>query len=136
AEDYERGRFRALTRAYYKQFVRTERLRALAGPMTETMAALGTMLLLWYGSRMVLVEQSIEGAAFMGFLALSLKLYSPVKWLSKFPSSVQPGLAAAERLFEFLGRPVEMRSAPGAREFTGFRERIRFEDVGFAYVPG
>jgi len=136
AEDFERNRFRALTRAYYKQFVRTERLRALAGPLTETMAALGTVLLLWYGSRMVLVEQSLEGAAFMGFLVLSLRLYSPVKWLSKFPSSVQPGLAAAERLFEFLDTPIEMRDPPGAREFTGFRERIRFEGVGFAYVPG
>jgi subfamily B ATP-binding cassette protein MsbA len=136
AEDYERQRFRALTRAYYKHFVRTERLRALAGPMTETLAAFGTVLLLWYGSRMVLVEESVEGAAFMAFLALSLKLYAPVKWLSKFPSSVQPGLAAAERLFEFLDMPVEMQQKPGAREFTGFRDRIRFEDVSFAYVPG
>ena len=136
AEDFERDRFRALTRAYYKQFVRAERLRALAGPLTETMAALGTVVLLWYGSRMVLVEQALEGAAFMGFLVLSLRLYSPVKWLSKFPSSVQPGLAAAERLFEFLDTPIEMRDPPGAREFTGFRERIRFEGVGFAYVPG
>src|SRR5690606_35597583 len=136
AEDFERDRFRSLTRAYYKHFVRTERLRALAGPLTETMAALGTVLLLWYGSRMVLVEQSLEGAAFMTFLVISLRLYSPVKWLSKFPSSVQPGLAAAERLFEFLDTPVEMRDAPGAREFTGFRERIRFEGVSFAYVPG
>ncbi|MFO7261935.1 MAG: ABC transporter ATP-binding protein [bacterium] len=136
AEDFERDRFRALTRAYYKQFVRAERLRALAGPLTETMAALGTVVLLWYGSRMVLVEQALEGAAFMGFLVLSLRLYSPVKWLSRFPSTVQPGLAAAERLFEFLDTPIEMRDPPGAREFTGFRERIRFEGVGFAYVPG
>ncbi|HEX7090969.1 MAG TPA: ABC transporter ATP-binding protein [Longimicrobiales bacterium] len=136
AEDYERQRFRALTRAYYKHFVRTERLRALAGPMTETLAAFGTVLLLWYGSRMVLVEGSVEGAAFMAFLALSLKLYAPVKWLSKFPSSVQPGLAAAERLFEFLDMPVEMQQKPGAREFTGFQDRIRFEGVSFAYVPG
>jgi len=136
AEDFERDRFRALTRAYYKQFVRAERLRALAGPLTETMAALGTVVLLWYGSRMVLVEQALEGAAFMGFLVLSLRLYSPVKWLSRFPSTVQPGLAAAERLFEFLDTPIEMRDPPDAREFTGFRERIRFEGVGFAYVPG
>ncbi|HEY8468915.1 MAG TPA: ABC transporter ATP-binding protein [Longimicrobiales bacterium] len=136
AEDFERQRFRALTRAYYKQFIRTERLRALAGPMTETLAAFGTVLLLWYGSRMVLVEESLEGAAFMAFLALSLKLYAPVKWLSRFPSTVQPGLAAAERLFEFLDTPVEMQQRPGAREFTGFRDRIRFEGVSFAYVPG
>jgi subfamily B ATP-binding cassette protein MsbA len=136
AEDFERQRFRVLTRAYFKQFVRTERLRALAGPLTETLAALGTVLLLWYGSRMVLVEQSLEGAAFMAFLALSLKLYAPVKWLSRFPSTVQPGLAAAERLFEFLDTPAEIRQRPGAREFTGFRDRIRFENVSFAYVPG
>jgi ATP-binding cassette, subfamily B, bacterial MsbA len=136
AEDFERGRFRDLTRRYYRTFVRTETLRSLAGPLTEMMAATGTLLLLWYGSRLVLLDGAMDGAMFVAFLALSMKLYSPVKWLSRFPTLVQPGLAAAERVFEFLDAPVEQQTRHGARDFTGVRDRIVFEDVCFSYVPG
>ncbi len=135
AERYEGSRFRQLTGDYYRTYLRTEALRALAGPMTEMMAAVGTVLLLWYGSRLVLVEGAMDGATFITFLALSMKLYSPVKWTSKFPSIIQPGLAAAERIFEFLDAPAETRARQGARVFDGVHERIRFEDVHFHYEP-
>ena len=136
AEAFERRRFRELTRAYYRSFVKTEAIRALASPLTEMMGAVGTVLLLWYGAQMVLVERTLDGAVFIGFLALSMKLYSPAKWLSKFPSTVQPGLVAAERVFEFLDAPIEMQDAPGARPFPGFQDEIRLENVSFAYTPG
>ncbi|HEX6939046.1 MAG TPA: ABC transporter ATP-binding protein [Longimicrobiales bacterium] len=136
AEAYERERFRELTRFYYKSFVRTERLRTLIGPLTEMMGALGTVLLLWYGSRLVLVEHSVDAATFLAFLGLSMKLYQPAKWLSKFPSLVQPGLIGAERVFEFLDAPIEIDDREGAREFEGVRDAIRLEGVSFAYVPG
>lgn len=136
AESFERRRFHDLTQVYYKSFVRTERLRALVSPLTETMGAIGTILILWYGSRLVLVEQALDAATFMVFLGTSLKLYQPAKWLSKFPSMVQPGLVAAERVFEFLDAPIEIHDREGARPFHGVTESIRFENVGFAYVPG
>jgi subfamily B ATP-binding cassette protein MsbA len=136
AEGFESGRFRELTRAYYKAIVRTERLRALASPLTETMGALGTVLLLWYGGHMVLIEQSLGGTALIALLGLSMKLYSPAKWLAKFPAVVQPGLIAAERVFEFLDTPIEMKDAADSRTFAGFHDAIRFEDVSFHYVPG
>jgi subfamily B ATP-binding cassette protein MsbA len=136
AEEFERDRFRKLTHSYYKSFVRTERLRALVSPLTEMMGAFGTVLVLWYGSRLVLVEQTLDAATFIVFLGTSLKLYQPAKWLSKFPSVVQPGLVAAERVFEFLDAPIEIHDREGAREFRNVESSIRFEGVSFAYTPG
>jgi subfamily B ATP-binding cassette protein MsbA len=133
AEPYEVHRFGRLTKDYFKAFVRTERVRALAGPMSEMVGALGTVVLLWYGSRLVLIEQSIDAANFLGFLALSLKMYTPAKWLSKFPSTVGPALVGAERIFEFIDTPIEMLDRPNARPFTGVQHGIRFENVSFAY---
>jgi subfamily B ATP-binding cassette protein MsbA len=49
---------------------------------------------------------------------------------------VQPGLAAAERVFEFVDTPIEMKDPPDAREFTGFADALRFEHVSFHYVEG
>lgn len=136
AEDRERERFRGLTQSYYRTFLRTEKLRAATSPLSEMLAALGTLLLLWYGSRLVLVDGTITGAAFVGFLGVSMQLYSPAKQLSRLPANVQPGLAAAERLFEFLDAPIEIVDRAGAKRFTGLRHGIRFEDVDFQYEAG
>jgi len=136
AEDHERNRFHRLTWAYFKNFVRTERFRALAAPVTEMVGALGTVGILWYGSTLVLSDGGLSGEAFIGFLALSMKLYSPVKYLGKLPAIILPGIVAAERAFEFLDAPTEIREAEGARPFEGVRESIRCEGLGFAYRPG
>jgi subfamily B ATP-binding cassette protein MsbA len=115
--------------------MRAERARALALPMTEMLAALGTAVLLWYGARLV-AGGELSGAQFVGFLALSLKLYSPVKNVAKFPATALPGLVAAERLFEFLDTPAEVTEAPDATPKPSFEVEIAFERVGFAYREG
>ena len=136
AEGHERGRFRKLTEDYFRTFVRTERLRAMAAPLTEMLAAVGTVILLWYGARLVLVGGELTGEVFIGFVVLSTKLYAPVKYFSKLPANIQPGLVGAERVFEFLDAPIEIRDRPGARPFQGLRSELRFEGVSFEYRPG
>ena len=136
AESMERTRFHALTFDYFRTFVRTERWRALAAPMTEMAAAVGTGIILWYGARLVVVDAVLTGEEFVGFLALSLKLYSPVKYVAKFPAIVQPGLVGAERVFEFLDAPAEIASPPDALPFPGLSDAIRFDDVHFSYREG
>ena len=136
AEDWEAQRFRALTRGQYKAWVRNERWRKFFPPATEMITATCILALLWYGSWLVLEERSLTATAFLGFLTLAGKLMSPVKFIAQFPSVVQPGLAAAERAFELMDAPVEVKDAPGARPLAGFREAIRFEGAGFAYAPG
>jgi subfamily B ATP-binding cassette protein MsbA len=133
AEQFESRRFRDLTQAYFRNVVRTERIRALASPLSETMGAIGTVLLLWFGGRMV-VQGQLTAGAFVGFIGISLKLYQPAKWLSRFPSMVQPGLSAADRIFEFLDTPAEMVDRPGARTFDTVTDAIRFENVSFSYT--
>jgi subfamily B ATP-binding cassette protein MsbA len=135
-EAYERERFHGLTLRYFDRFLRSEKLRAMASPITEMLSAVGTVIILWFGARLVLVSQEISGPEFIGFLILSMKLYSPVKYLAKFPALIQPGLVGAERIFEFLDAPVDIRDPEGAKPFPGIQEEIAFRDVSFAYRPG
>ncbi len=136
AEELERERFRSITGDYHRTFLRAERLRALVGPLTETLATLGTVVILWYGARLVVSEGALSGAQFVAFVALSLKLYAPVKYGAKFPALIQPGLAGAERVFEFLDAPVQIEDRPGARVLANPRGAIAFEDVAFEYRAG
>jgi len=82
------------------------------------------------------VGADITGAQFVGFLGLSLKLYAPVKNVAKFPAMAQPGLVAAERVFEFLDAKAEITDRPGAGAIESFEREIIFDDVSFAYRDG
>ncbi|MGE0160434.1 MAG: ABC transporter ATP-binding protein [Gemmatimonadales bacterium] len=135
AEGLERARFGRLTRDYFDHVMRAERARALALPMTEMLAAAGTAVLLWFGARLV-VAGELSGPQFVGFLALSLKLYSPVKNVAKFPATAQPGLVAAERLFEFLDTPARVTDPAHPVPLRAFEREIAFEGVSFAYRDG
>ena len=136
AEGAERKRFQGLTGDYFSTFMKTVRLRALAAPLTEFLVTVGTAVLLWYGARMVVAEEALTGAAFVGFIALSSRLYAPVKYLSKLPVLIQPGLVAAERVFEFLDAPTETANRNGVRPFAGVGEGIRYRRVCLEYRQG
>ena len=135
SEVRERERFHRLTADYFRQFMRAEFARALAAPMTEMLAAAGTVLLLWYGARLV-VSGELTGAQFVGFLGLSLKLYQPVKHVARLPATAQPGLVAAERVFEFMDAPVEIADSPEAVQIETLEREVTFDDVSFAYRTG
>jgi subfamily B ATP-binding cassette protein MsbA len=127
SEDYEADRFRELTWRQYKATIRNERWRQFFPPANEIIIASALLVVLWFGSRQVLLEQALTPAAFIAFTVLAARILPPLKWLGKFPSVVQPGLAAGQRAFELLDAQPPV---------TGFRDAVRFEDVSFEYEPG
>jgi subfamily B ATP-binding cassette protein MsbA len=133
AEGWESERFRALTRQHYKAYIRNERWRRFFGPATEMIIATAVLVLLWFGSYLVLREGSLSAEDFLVALGLAMKLMAPAKYLGNFPALVQPGLAAAERAFELLDARPQVLSAPGAQPVTGFHRSLSLRDVGFGY---
>jgi subfamily B ATP-binding cassette protein MsbA len=133
AEEWESQRFEALARRHYKSLVRNERWRRFFSPATEMVTAIAVVGVLWYGGYLVLHDHALDAATFMGFLGMALRLMVPVKWLGNFPATIQPGMAAAERVFQLLDAPIEVVERPGAVAVQGLRDAIRFEGVEFAY---
>jgi subfamily B ATP-binding cassette protein MsbA len=136
AEPWEARRFRGLTHRHYKAYIRNERWRQFFPPATEMVIAIAILGLLWFGSYLVLEEQSMSPEVFLVALAYAMKLMAPAKFLGQFPSLVQPGLAAAERAFEILDAPPEIVERADARPVHQFREALRFENVSFHYQAG
>src|SRR5918911_1726483 len=109
------------------------RLALVAGPITETLAALITVLLLWVGARAVLVDRTLQASQFLVFLTFVLRLLQPLKQLSQIPAVAQNAFASAERLFDVLDAPTEQALDKGTRVVRGFNDSIVFDDVSFAY---
>ncbi len=136
AESFESERFRGLTRLHYKAVVHNERWRRVFPPATEMIGAACVLALLWYGSRLVLIDHSLDAQSFIAFLVASMKLMQPVKKLGRFPAMVQPGLAAGARAFELLDQPPEVVERTDAHGISRFTRSVHFENVGFAYNEG
>jgi subfamily B ATP-binding cassette protein MsbA len=126
AEEWENRRFQRLTQGHYKALIRNERWRQFFPPATEMVIAVAILGLLWYGSYLVLEEGSLEASAFIVFLGAAMKLMSPAKFLGQFPSLVQPGLAAAERVFEILDSRPEIADDTGSLPISRMEQSISF----------
>ncbi len=89
-------------------------------------------VLLWYGGKMVLINESLSGTTFIVFMGLAYNILTPAKNLSKSFYSVKKGNAAAERVFEIVslkGTNDEKR----LKEIDNFKAEIKFENVTFSY---
>ncbi len=136
AEACERRRFAGVVDSYLRNLLRAERYALLAGPLSETVGAAVIVILLIAGADAAAAGEGMRPELFVTFLAVTLRMLSPVKKLAQFPATAQQSMAAASRIFEVLDREPEDLDAPGARELPGFEREIAFRDVWVAHHPG
>jgi len=137
AEAYEKRRFDAAADRYASGVIRMQRLALLSHPISESFGALVTVVLLWVGAQLAIGPgAALRPETFVTFLAVALRMLSPLKFLSNLPAQVQQAMAAAERVLEILDVPPAEARAPGTESVLGFRERIALERVSFSYDGG
>ena len=105
----------------------------LASPISEFLGVLVIGVLLWYGGRMVLIDESIDGAVFIAYMGLAYNILTPAKGISKAYYSIKKGDAAAKRIIEILEIKDEMKNNLNAKELKTFNKEICFKNVSFSY---
>ena len=134
-EAHERHRFERAAAGAMRGVRRAQRLSLAAGPLSETLGAGALFALLLLGAPGGL-SAGLRPELFVTFVAVALRLLSPVKALAQFPTVAAESLTAADRIFEVLDRPAEDVDPPGALAFPGTVREITFRDVWVAYEPG
>jgi ATP-binding cassette, subfamily B, bacterial MsbA len=132
-ERYEEARFVEASNRYAKGMARVTRLAVLAQPITETLGTGIAIVILWVGTRMVLVEGELSGSVLITFLLLVMRMLQPLKQLSQIPTTAQQSLAAAERIFEVLDQPTEPALDRGTRPAATLDRALEMDGVSFAY---
>ena len=105
----------------------------LASPMSEFMGIVVISILLWYGGRLVLIDETLNGALFIVYLGLAYNILTPAKSISKASYQVKNGLAAAERVFEVLEVENTITDNPKAVKKQTFEEKIVLQNINFRY---
>lgn len=105
----------------------------LASPISEFLGIVVIAVLLWFGGRMVLVDETLAPAAFIVFMGLAYNILTPAKAISKASYGVKKGNAAAERVLEILETPSTIIDAPDAIVKQGFENQINIQNISFKY---
>ncbi|HVH09072.1 MAG TPA: ABC transporter ATP-binding protein [Gemmatimonadales bacterium] len=130
AEAFETDRFRALADRNRKGVLRAQRYALLTSPVSEVFAGAVIVLILAVGTQLALRDTG--GAALITFIAVALRLMSPVKSVANYPTAMAGALAAADRVFEVL----DLTATEGARPGEGvahFERTIEYRGVSFSY---
>jgi subfamily B ATP-binding cassette protein MsbA len=107
--------------------------RDLASPLSEVMGVALFTGVLYYGGRLVLQQQLLEAAAFIGFLGIFYNIINPAKALSTSFSNMRKGAAAIGRIDEILNAPLTVEDRPDAIDLPQFEHSIEFRNVRFAF---
>ncbi len=105
----------------------------LASPASEFLGIFVIVIILWFGGNMVLVEGTLNAAAFIAFLGLAYNILTPAKQISKATYSVKKGNAAAERIIEVLETPSNLTDAKNAIIVKDFEKEVVIKNISFKY---
>ncbi len=112
------------------------RLMATFHSFVDFSSALGTIVLIYFGGRLVLRDAMPIEDMVAFFLYLDL-FYQPVRALSGVWEQVQEAMAGAERVAELLAETPEVRERPDAVTLSGKAQgAISLHDVSFRYGRG
>ena len=133
-EEHENRNFYDLAQKYFKFSIRIGRLNELSSPLTELLGIIAAMLIIWYGGIQVVETHSLKASEFMGFLFIIFQIMPPVKQLSNVNNRIQQSNAAAERIFEVLDEPIDIKEIEDPIILLKFSDSIIFRNVSFHYV--
>jgi ATP-binding cassette, subfamily B, bacterial MsbA len=131
-EAHEKRRFFEKTEGLFRLEIKGVIVRSLSSPIMEFFGGLGIAFVIWYGGWEVIDGKTTPGT-FMSFLACVLLLYDPVKKLSHLNNSIQQGLAAADRIFDIVETPSDIRDPDTPQPIQTGSHDVQFENVHFNY---
>ncbi len=133
-EDYEQARFERENEQRVWAGIRARTLAAQLDPLVEVLVAIGSVLVLWYGTQQVL-NGTLTPGSLLVFIAYLGGLYKPMRKLSKEADVLSRAAVGLERIVGILETGQTVKDLPGAKVAPTFRGRIQFENVFFSYRP-
>jgi len=103
-------------------------------PAMSFVAALGTVLVLWFGGKAVMASEMTTGEL-VGFLFYLMLFYEPVARLHGLNQMLQSARAAGERVFDILDHETERDESNTEELKEPVKGEVIYENVGFEYEP-
>lgn len=134
AESFMFGKFDQETDNYAAVNVNMARKNELASPISQFLGVTVVAGILVYGGSLVLSgNSSLSASDFITYIIIFTQVLNPAKEISRAVSSIQRGIASAERIFEVVDTQPAISSPANPQTLTGFKHEIEFRNVDFSY---
>jgi ATP-binding cassette, subfamily B, bacterial len=122
---------------YRDSLLRALKLMAIFDPFIQFTSALGTIIVIYFGGRMIL-NQTLPVADLVAFFLYLELFYQPLHHLSTAWENIQESLASAERVSELLDEEPEVQDSalPPVVLPAVTKGELTFVGAGFSYLPG
>ena len=103
-------------------------------PVIDVLSAVAVALVAGVGGYLVIQGQITVGVL-VAFIAYVQNLFRPVQVISTTYTQAQSALAGAERIFDLVDTPLEVKDKPDAKPMPRMKGDVKFDHVSFAYDP-
>ena len=133
-EKFLQGKFDSETDFYSDVNISMARKNELAGPISQFLGVSVVAGILLYGGNLVLSGTSeLSASNFITYIIIFTQVLNPAKEISRAVSTIQRGIASADRIFEVVDTTNQLPSPAHPKPFPGFSKQIEYKNVSFAY---
>ena len=134
AEKYINSEFKASSESYKKLMTNVLRKKDLASPMSELLSTIVMVIVMWFGGKLVLDQNSmISPQEFIGYILIFSQIIPPVKSLTSSYYYIQKGSASAERIYEILNKENSIINKKNCIKKSQIKDSITFNINSFKY---
>jgi len=134
AEEKMKAQFSESNVRYSKVFKRVLRKAFLASPLSEFLATIVVMVLLWVGGNLALSgSASMTPEKLIAFLLVFSQIIQPAKNITTAYFTIQKGMASIDRIDHILDAEEKILENENASPVSGFNDSIEFRGVWFGY---
>jgi subfamily B ATP-binding cassette protein MsbA len=135
AQQYVREKFDEQNNKYRGVLKSMWNKRELASPISEFLGISIVVLVILYGGRLVLENQSeLNASEFITYIILYSQILIPAKNISTAVTNIQRGIASGARIFSVLETDINIIEDKGAVAKSSLNTDIVFKDVNFQYA--
>jgi ATP-binding cassette, subfamily B, bacterial MsbA len=131
AQADETSRYSALANRNLHLNIKVETTRAAASAVVQLLGAVALAAILYVAGREA-IKGRMSAGQFVAIMTAMMALIPSLKRIANIQSSIQRGIAAAERLFSVLDSPEELDG--GRRPLARAKGEIEFSDVEVQYA--
>ena len=131
-EKHEQERFDVAVKEHLKWNLKISIIFSVIFPLTFLLANLGQAAVLYAGSTQIL-DGTLTLGQWQEFSLYLVYVFFPLAQLGMIISLMSQASASATRIFEILDATNDVQDAPDAREMTGVKGNVQFENVSFRY---
>jgi subfamily B ATP-binding cassette protein MsbA len=134
AEEKMKTQFSESNERYAKVFKRVTRKAYLASPISEFLATIVVMILMYVGGNLVLHGAgNMSPDKLIAFLIVFSQIIQPAKNITTAYFAIQKGMASIDRIDQVLDAEETIIEKDNAVPVIGFNESIEFKGVWYAY---